>query len=315
MGFVRDKSIVTNARQHAASNYVYNIDLKDFFPSIDQARVWKCMQLRPFNLTKESTEKKTDTATNRLEIANIIAALCCTEMEVERINKDGDWEKVKRNVLPQGAPTSPVMTNIVCQRLDFLLTGVAKRFNLKYTRYADDITFSSMHNVYQQGSDFLSELNRIIIQQGFTIKESKTRLQKQGYRQEVTGLIVNEKVNVQQRYIKQLRMWLYYWERYGYDKAFEFFLPQYKADRGFSKKGKPDMANVIGGKLDYLRMVKGSENETYLKLKGRFDKLMEYMGPITTIIDEWETNGIENAMELYYKNETSVNVKKQIRIH
>ena len=282
MGFVRDRSIVDNAKLHVGSKYVYNIDLKDFFPSVDQARVWKCFQLKPFNLNKASSVEpqymkwedfkkehlKTDEPvtflkgkgrmftntpygtlyvannfdkekdkyillgssslktkagkslegtlwlvnkipeTSRLDIANIIASLCCTEMEVERKNEKGEWEKVKRNVLPQGAPTSPVITNIVCQKLDYLLSGVAKRFGLKYSRYADDITFSSMHNVYQPESEFLKELHRIIAEQNFHIKESKTRLQKNGYRKEVTGLLVNEKANVQQRYIKQLRMML-----------------------------------------------------------------------------------------------------------
>lgn len=346
MGFVRDRSIVDNAKLHVGSRYVYNIDLKDFFPSVDQARVWKCFQLKPFNLNKESSiepqymkwedfkkehliteelgtflrgkgrmftntpygtlyvannfDKEKDKYillnrnslntkvgkslegtlwlvnkipdTSRLDVANIIASLCCTEMEVERKNETGEWEKVKRNVLPQGAPTSPLITNIVCQRLDYLLTGVAKRFGLKYSRYADDITFSSMHNVYQPESEFLKELYRIIVGQNFHIKESKTRLQKDGYRKEVTGLLVNVKVNVQQRYIKQLRMWLYYWERYGYERASGFFLQQYIADKGYVKNGKPDMANVISGKLDYLKMVRGEDNELYLKLKSRFDK-------------------------------------------
>jgi len=347
MGFVREKSIVDNAKIHVGSNYVYNIDLKDFFPSIEQARVWKTLQLKPFNLNKASsvepqymkwedfkkeylkTEElvnfykgkgriftntaygtiyvanffddkkdkyvlqgsaflKTKTGkslegtlwlvnkipdTSRLDIANIIASLCCTEIEVERKNENGVWEKVKRNVLPQGAPTSPVITNIVCQKLDFLLSAVAKRFGLKYSRYADDITFSSMHNVYKPDSDFLKELHRIITEQNFHVKESKTRLQKNGYRKEVTGLLVNEKANVQQRYIKQLRMWLYYWERYGYERASGFFLQQYIADKGHVKNGKPDMANVISGKLDYLKMVKGADNDLYLKLKSRFDAI------------------------------------------
>ena len=72
-------------------------------------------------------------------------------MCVERKDIDGNWIETKKNVLPQGAPTSPVLTNVVCQRLDYLLTAVAKRFGLKYSRYADDITFSSLHNVYQKG--------------------------------------------------------------------------------------------------------------------------------------------------------------------
>ena len=367
MGFTPGKSIVDNARLHVGNNYVYNIDLKDFFPSIDQARFWKCLQLKPFNLIDKigagvvdytkltsgikyfttvtgykiyyklvkgelnlifdkqghlskyiktfsdnvvkpaikdlndaikdlnksaeynknvnallfddvkkylpAAEKMSFDIPSKNNLANMIASLCCTEMEVERFI-NGAWSTVKKNVLPQGAPTSPVITNIVCQRLDYLLTAVAKRFGLKYSRYVDDITFSSMHNVYQPESDFLKELHRIIAEQGFHIKESKTRLQKEGYRKEVTGLLVNEKANVQQRYIKQLRMWLYYWERYGYERAYEFFLQQYLVDKSYVVKGKPDMANVIGGKLDYLKMVKGEDNELYLKLKERFDTLM-----------------------------------------
>ena len=308
MGFVKDRSIVDNAKLHVGSKYVYNIDLKDFFPSIDQARVWKCFQLKPFNLFGEITNQYsvdsgwvTEKRVGRKDIANILASLCCTEMEVERKNETGEWEKVKRNVLPQGAPTSPVITNIVCQKLDYLLTGVSKRFGLKYSRYADDITFSSMHNVYQPESEFLKELHRIIAEQNFHIKESKTRLQKDGYRKEVTGLLVNEKVNVQQRYIKQLRMWLYYWERYGYERATGFFLQQYIADKGHVKNGKPDMANVISGKLDYLKMVKGADNELYLKLKDRFAALVGNINPIDELLNVWETHGINEAMD-YYKN-------------
>ncbi len=399
MGFVRDKSIVDNAQLHTGSNYVYNVDLKDFFPSIDQARVWKCLQLKPFNLidsdktsisensilqtgirkfitekgerifyqindnkltlvidkkgnfkkykerltkhivkpivkplsldleerkelteyneqvnniifddakryigSPESIKQISKLVSSRQSITNIIASLCCTEMEVERQNDVGEWERVKRNVLPQGAPTSPVISNIVCQRLDYLLSGVAKRFGLKYSRYADDITFSSMHNVYQPESEFLKELQRIIGEQNFHIKASKTRLQKDGYRKEVTGLLVNEKANVQQRYIKQLRMWLYYWERYGYERASGFFLQEYLADKGHIKKGKPDMANVIAGKLDYLKMVKGSENQLYFKLKARFHKLINLENPINKLLDIWENEGIIKAMELHYQN-------------
>lgn len=393
MGFVRDRSIVDNAKLHVGGKYVYNIDLKDFFSSIDQARVWKCLQLKPFNLNKASSVKpkyikwedfkkenlKTEESvtffkgrgrmftntpygtlyvannfdkgkdkyvlfgssslktksgkslegtlwlvnkipdTSRLDIANIIASLCCTEMEVERINEIGEWAKVKRNVLPQGAPTSPVITNIVCQRLDFLLLAVAKRFGLKYSRYADDITFSSMHNVYQPESEFLKELHRIIAEQNFHIKESKTRLQKDGYRKEVTGLLVNENVNVQQRYIKQLRMWLYYWERYGYERASGFFLQQYMAEKGHVKNGKPDMANVIGGKLDYLKMVKGSENELYLKLKSRFKNLNASSFTSKTIseaasITEIDTNQVKITLEVYQSSVKNEKLKNSITI-
>jgi hypothetical protein len=392
-GFVRDKSIVDNASLHVGSKYVYNIDMKDFFPTVDQARVWKCLQLKPFNLNGETSTKphyinwdvfkkeylKTEEpvtflkgkgrmftntpygtlyvannfdkekekyillgssslktkvgkslegtlwlvnkvpVTSRLNIANIIASLCCTEMEVERKNEIGEWEKVKRNVLPQGAPTSPVITNIVCQRLDYLLSAVAKRFGLKYSRYADDITFSSMHNVYQPESEFLKELHRIIAEQGFHIKDSKTRLQKDGYRKEVTGLLVNEKANVQKRYIKQLRMWLYYWETYGYERAKGFFLQQYISDKGHIKNGIPDMQNVIAGKLDYLKMVKGADNELYLKLKSRFDKRITTNTKLKTIseaeiIPQNDTNQVRITLEVYQSPEMNEKLKNSINI-
>jgi hypothetical protein len=420
MGFVKDKSIVDNAKLHIGQKYVYNIDLKDFFPSVDQARVWKCFQLHPFNLidnsekvfksddnsvklgykilnvpsnTKEekilfifynnillkkgsyflklkagggipytviidsdnplngkirinvsktnlipikeiakvsiedSIEKNNDRIVqtilslieyhyykkivkdNRGNIANIIASICCTEMEVERKNNAGEWFNEKRNVLPQGAPTSPILTNVICQRLDYLLTAVARRFGLNYSRYADDITFSSMHNVYQPESDFIKELHRIIKDQGFHIKESKTRLQKEGYRKEVTGLLVNDKVNVQKRYIKQLRMWLYYWENYGYERAQNFFLQQYFTDKGNIVKSKPDMVNVIDGKLNYLKMVKGGENELYLKLRDRFNRLTSKYSFIEKVINVWKNEGLETAMDLYYLNSDIVQEK------
>ncbi len=265
-GFVANKSIVDNAKQHTGSLYVYNIDLKDFFPSVDQARLWGRLQHPPFNLNKKS---------DRLDLANIIGGLCFEEMEVERMDEKGEWTKVVKNVLPQGAPTSPTITNIICERLDFYLTAVAKRFGLKYSRYADDITFSSMHNVYQKDGDFIKELHRIIAAQGFHIKESKVRLQRPGYRQEVTGLIVNEKVNVSKRFIKRLRLWLYLWEHYGYIKAEQIFTRDYVGDRGHLLKGKPNMAHVIWGKLEYLKMVKGKKDGVYVGLSIRFEKLTE----------------------------------------
>lgn len=322
MGFAKDKSVVDNAKIHEGNNYVYNIDLKDFFSSIDQARVWKTLQLKPFNLFEERAiaeetlpltgvdelpqiEKlgdlkyllKPELKRGRLHLANMIASLCCAELEVERKDEHGQWKMVKRNVLPQGAPSSPVVTNIICQKLDHRLSGLAKRFGLKYSRYADDITFSSMHNVYQNDSDFITELNRIIADQNFHIKDSKTRLQKEGYRQEVTGLLVNDKANVQKRYVKQLRMWLFYWERYGLEKATNIFTQNYTANKSNLGSAKPNMANVIKGKLDYLKMVKGGKDKTYLKLRERYDHLIVSIKKNKAINPTEVTN--DNIIEAY----------------
>lgn len=282
-GFVRGRSIIDNAQFHTNQRYVFNIDLKDFFSSIEQARVWKCLQLAPFflidkvagNLSGESD----NSSTKRIHLSNIIAAICCTEMTVEKLDDNGVVTSIKRNVLPQGAPTSPVLSNIVCQRLDYILLGVARRFGLRYSRYADDITFSSMHNVYQKDSEFIEELNRVISEQGFEINTQKTRVQKDGYRKEVTGLIVNEKVNIRKQYLKQLRMLLYYWEEYGYERAEHFFILQYVTEKGKSPHKTPNLSNILHGKLDYLKMVKGDSN-SYKKLKKRFDNLLAETGQL-----------------------------------
>ena len=293
-GFIPGKSVVDNARVHTEKNYVYNIDLKDFFPGIDKARVYSRLKVHPFNLDNE-----------RSKLANIIAGLCCQEMEVERI-EEGHFIKKLEHVLPQGAPTSPTITNIICERLDRRLTGAAKRFGLSYSRYADDITFSSNHNQYQNNSDFLKEVERIITDQNLIIKKEKTRLQKKGYRQEVTGLLVNSDVNVQKRYIKEIRMWLYYWEHYGYDRAYEFFLPRYKSEKGHVKKGKPNLENVLAGKLDYLKMVRGTENALYLNLRNRFEFLIQDANKISArevhlgkVINLLFQKGVDEEMELY----------------
>lgn len=250
MGFAKGRSILKNAQAHVGHNYVFNIDLKDFFTSIPQARVWKRLQLPPFNLSPN--------------IANVLAGLCCC------YNQD-----TNTNVLPQGSPTSPLLTNAICDKLDRKLKGVAKRFGLNYTRYADDISFSSMHNVYQQNSKFMTELRRIITEQGFTINEAKTRLQKKGTRQEVTGITVNNVTNISRKFISDLRWIINVWEKEGYAKAYAMFYTKYKCNVGYKKKGEPIMENVIGGRLNYMKMIRGDKNSTYLKLFSRFTALQK----------------------------------------
>ncbi len=253
MGFTEGRSVVDNASKHKGMNYVFNTDIKDFFPSIVQPRVWKRLQLKPINFPQP--------------IANVLAGLC--SMRGEKL-PDGKYNYI----LPQGAPTSPIITNMICDTLDRRLSRLAKHFGLNYTRYADDITFSSMHNVYQVNGKFRMELKRIIEEQGFTMNEAKTRLQKLGSRQEVTGIIVSKKLNVTQKYVRDIRNVLYIWSRYGYSVAFAKFFPKYRQDKGHVKKGTPDMVNVLDGKLMYLKMVKGETDAVYLRLHNKFEKLV-----------------------------------------
>lgn len=292
-GFITGKSIVDNAMLHCGNNYVFNLDLKDFFPSIEIGRILNRFSYPPFNLNRSY---------DRNTVGNYIGWLTCESMFVERIYK-GRKTSVLKRVLPQGAPTSPILTNIICERLDRRLNGLANRYGVKYSRYADDITFSSMHNVYQQDSDFRNSVVSIIKSQYFTINESKVRLQKNIVRQEVTGLIVNKRVNVPKNYVRRLRLWISMWEKYGTEKALVLFLNNYREDKGYIKKiGENSffMENVIEGKLNYLKMVKGDSNSTYLNLKNRFEKLSIKSNSIEEILEIWESEGIDEAMSKFY---------------
>jgi retron-type reverse transcriptase len=291
-GFVINKSIVDNAKKHVGQHYVLNLDLKDFFHTFDRNRVKMGFMYEPFNL---NGEKET--------LAFLLASLCTHPIDV-----DGEV----KTVLPQGSPTSPTLTNILCKKLDRRLNGLAKRFGATYTRYADDITFSSLHNIYND-DQFNQELKRIIEEdQNLVINPKKTRLQKVGYRQEATGLIVNEKVNVHRRYVKQIRMWLYYWEKYGYQKAEHIFKLDYISDKGHIKNINAHLVNVLDGKLEFLKMVKGTEDMTYKGLKARFEKItgiketknlskIELGSVLNTLVNK----GLKKAMELYCRYKTN----------
>ena len=289
MGFTDGRSVVTNASVHIGMNYVFNIDLKDFFPSIQQARVWGRLRVLPFGFPDS--------------IANLLAGLCC--MKETREDKEGN--KTDVYVLPQGAPTSPIITNMICDKLDYYLSRLAKRFNMNYTRYADDITFSSMLYVYRKDGKFMLELERIIREQGFTINEAKTRLQKRGSRQEVTGIIVSDKLNVTQKYVRDIRNILYMWDRYDYNVAYGKFFPKYKEEKGHIKKGNPDLVNVIDGKLMYLKMVKGEEDSVYSKLHAKFVKLANK----DVIAEKTNSKGVTymettDVLEFEKKNSTTI---------
>jgi len=245
-GFVPGRSIVDGAAVHLSQKYVYNIDLKDFFANVTDQQVVTRLQTEPFGLSED--------------MAKLVAIICCYK------TKNG------KCILPQGAPTSPTITNFICENLDRKLIKLAAAYNLRYSRYADDITFSGMQNVFAANGRFCKSLRHIIErEERFTINPAKNRLCHQGMRQEVTGITVNQKLNVSRHYIKQLRVLLNNWEKNGYDIAQAEFLKHYTPTKNIN--GVHHIENIISGKLDYLKMVKGSKDSTYLKLKNRFEKL------------------------------------------
>lgn len=251
MGFVQGRSVADNAKVHVGQEYVYNIDLKNFFPSIKGGRIYKRLLAKPFLL---------DPAT-----ANMIVRLCCG------VDENGV------EVLPQGAPTSPILTNIICERLDRKLSKLAKAYDLRYTRYADDITFSGVNNKFNPEGNFCQALKRIIEEEEhLRINEDKTRVRGRNQRQEVTGLSVNEKANVSKDYVKQIRTMLANWEKSGYDYAQARFLEHYHPTKNV--KGMHHIENILGGKLAYMQMVKGTQDPTYSKLNARYLALLQQGG-------------------------------------
>lgn len=242
-GFVEQRNIVSNATIHVGKKFILNIDLKDFFPSIHYGRLKAVLQLKPFEL--------------KPEFAQIFANFCCLDSK-----------------LPQGAPTSPVLTNIVCQRLDSKLVSFAKEHHCYYTRYADDLTFSSDKIKFEQ--EFLKKLEEIIISEGFMINDKKTRIQKNTFRQEVTGVIVNKKLNLCREYVRNIRAILNNWEKLGYIKASEKFVTFYGKEKGsIKRKNIPSMENVLRGKILFLSMVRGKDDSLVTKYQNQFNNLLK----------------------------------------
>ena len=215
-GFTSGRSVATNAQSHIGRNYILNIDLKDFFPTITSTRVMRSLDEMGFNE----------------EISDIIARICTIPIW-------DDHKQMWRNSLPQGSPASPLLSNIVCQSLDESMSNLAKRYGLTYTRYADDMTFSSNHSVYAQDGKFLEEVRSIVTSHGFQINDKKTRLQKKGSRQEVTGVIINDKINTYREYRKNLRAAVFHAETNGCT---------------------PKEYNNIMGRISYLSMVRGQDD-------------------------------------------------------
>ena len=272
-GFADGKNVVDNAKLHVGKNYVYNIDLQNFFHSFDLKRVKWGFFNPPFNFNDE-----------REPLAYMLACLCTVDINGKK-------------VLPQGSPASPSLTNVLCWRLDKRLNGLAKRFGAEYSRYADDITFSSDHHIYK--GKFLEELKRIIHVEGLAINPKKTRLQLKDKRQVVTGLTVNKEVNVSRTYIGQIRNLLYRCERYGVEKTAEEFVGEGEL---LEVSKTLYLSRHLEGKLNFLAMVKGKEDPTYQKLQKRFYTQFPFCKKqVDKILEIWEVQGVDEAIN-YLEN-------------
>jgi RNA-directed DNA polymerase len=189
-GFVPKKSILTNAQPHIGKEFIINIDLKNFFPTITYKRVKGVFRGMGYS-----------------EQMSTIFALLCTEPEIDEVMMDGDKYYVAKGerFLPQGAPTSPAITNIICHKMDKRMVGTADKLGFTYSRYADDMTFSKQEADDEKLKRLMWQVKMIVADENFTIHPKKIHIMRKGAKKEVTGIVVNEKLSVPRKKLKNFR--------------------------------------------------------------------------------------------------------------
>ena len=223
-GFKKGVSIYDNALPHVGKKLVINIDLKDFFPSIKYFEIYKVFKYIGY----------TD------GVSKLLTKLCTNS----------------KDVLPQGSPASPSLSNMVSLKLDKRLSELAHAIGADYTRYADDITFSGDESIGQ----YTCLIRRIIHEEGYVVNEDKFRLQHSFQRQEVTGLVVNKKVSVPEKLISELENAIYYCSKYGVVNH----MTRMKINKGFYKEH-------LYGIAYFIKMVDKQKGEKYLSQLDEID--------------------------------------------
>lgn len=232
-GFENHKSIVDGALLHTNKKWVLNIDIKDFFCSINEDKI------------KEVFKPKFKKVRNLNKFIQIITY---------------------NNGLPQGAPCSPTISNYICDRLDFNILKYIINLNkgIVYSRYADDLTFSSNNEI--EIEDFIKNIKKLLSEYGFSVNQKKIKFYRYYRNQEVTGLTVNEKVNIKRNFIKKIRAILYNWGKNEEETMQQFF-------RMYPKKSeKARFHKIIRGWIDFVGQVRGKKDPIYLKFLDQYHK-------------------------------------------
>lgn len=272
-GFVLDRSVRTNASSHLRSKFVVNLDIENFFGSISENRVIGL--LKALGVDEGAAE--------------IVARICCN-----------------KGHLPQGAPSSPVLSNMICFRLDKDLQQIAKKVHCIYTRYADDITFSSyqpLSSLFEAAVppagnfDFdmlVPELKQSFLNNGFKVNASKVHYADRNSRRIVTGLKINEGLNVDRRFIRDIRSALFSVEKDGLVVAQQKYAEKYG--------GTCSIDLYLKGKISWIGSVKGRSDPVFRGLASRFNlsfsfnriKLLATQAEIREravwVLEHWEGN-------------------------
>lgn len=278
--FRSGKSVVTNALPHVRQRSVVRVDLSDFFHQVHFGRVKGVFLSPPFSFPAD--------------VAAVLAHLCC-------VNKR----------LPQGAPTSPILTNYVCQSMDRQLRSLAARYKARYTRYADDLTFSFTSTplqkiprelfitVVRENGAIEIEAGPLLVEairkQGFIINLEKTYGANSDKRQIVTGIVVNNGLSVPSRYISELRRALFLWRKGGLAEVEAKAMPVLHRKR-YASGVQPSAPKVIRGKLAWLANVVGRSGRQYQRLATEFNALASRDGlPDLTVKIDPRVQSYEDA--------------------
>ncbi|HEY3325081.1 MAG TPA: reverse transcriptase domain-containing protein [Planctomycetota bacterium] len=223
-GFRTEHSILSNAQPHVGQSVVINLDLKDFFPSITFARIQGL--LKTFGYCQQ--------------VASLLALLCTEPPRaIAKVKGQRYYVAVGDRMLPQGACTSPALTNIICRRMDRRLNGIATTLGFVYTRYADDLTFSGK-DVSAVGQ-LLKAVRCFVTDEGFQENLAKARIMRRAGHQEVTGVTVNVRPKLSRKELRTLRAILHNAARHGLASQ--------------NRENHPDFAAYLAGRVGFACMV------------------------------------------------------------
>lgn len=240
-GFIRGHSTVTNALPHVKRDVVVNLDLKDFFPTVSFARVRGVLEKVGYSPA----------------VATVLGLLCTESPRQIITYADKPYHvALGPRALPQGACTSPALSNQVARRLDRRLSGLCAKMGWTYTRYADDLTLSADEGHRGELPVLIAKVREIVEDEGFKINPKKGRVQRKSARQTVTGVVVNDHPTVPRDEYKRLRAILHRAKFTGLDAQ--------------NKEARPHFDKWVEGKIAYISMVDATKGA---RLKAAFDAI------------------------------------------
>jgi retron-type reverse transcriptase len=245
-GFIAGRSILTNARKHVGRAVVVNLDLETFFPSITFPRVRSVFWRLGYSPA----------------VATVLALLC-TECPRRPAEYQGNTYHVATGPrgLPQGACTSPALSNQVARRLDKRLGGLAAKLGMTYTRYADDLTFSGGQELHDRVGYLMARVRHLAAEEGFSVNGKKTRVLRRNAAQCVTGLVVNDRPGVPRAEVRRVRAILHRARAEGLDAQ--------------NREGRPHFRAWLRGKIAFIGMARP---EVGARLKAEMEALLSREG-------------------------------------